>query len=119
MASYGGEILFMSPEAKMLKLREYGTEQTNLIRAYVCPNKTILVLPSNVMEMSLTSRKILWGFAKLSVKHLRQPLLSCSDQSVCVFAYLKIVGNTLNAVLASLEATAAKEEMTSKDLKGQ
>ena len=44
--------------------------------------------------------------------------LPSSDQSVSVFANLKIVGNTLNAVLASLEATA-KEEMTSKDLKGQ
>ena len=53
----------------------------------------------------------------MSVKHLRQPLLPCSDQSVCDFAYLKIVGNTLNAVLASLEATA-KEEMTSKDFEG-
>ena len=43
--------------------------------------------------------------------------LPCSDQSVSVFANLKIVGNTLNAVLASLEATA-KEEMTSKDFEG-
>ena len=43
--------------------------------------------------------------------------LPSSDQSVSVFANLKIVGNTLNAVLASLEATA-KEEMTSKDFEG-